>query len=350
MVGVAVGTSAIAGVGFAGPFWGLAFALGGGVAGGTLALVSQRYGADAFDQLGVAVRASTVLVVVISVPVTVAFWLYPAELVSLLSDNRRAVEHGATYLQIVGLGIPLAGLNLVGSRTLVGVDDAYTAMQVRAGGAVANIGLNAVFIFGLEWGVAGAAVGTVLANVAVTAVFVVGLVSGSVPGIGRFPVQISPVGTYVDGETIRDLCRIGLPIGARNLVWTVAEFPMFAILDVFGESTVAAFVIARRIWALMNAPGWVRPRILESRRSSARSRRRADRDALRARYYSVFSRDVRRFGGARGDLRRTGRRPVRRGPNQPGDPDCRRPGLRRLRRRRLSGRRWRRSGSTRRKR
>ncbi|TYT63348.1 MATE family efflux transporter [Natrialba swarupiae] len=256
MVGVAVGTSAIAGVGFAGPFWGLAFALGGGVAGGTLALVSQRYGADAFDQLGVAVRASTVLVVVISVPVTVAFWLYPAELVSLLSDNRRAVEHGATYLQIVGLGIPLAGLNLVGSRTLVGVDDAYTAMQVRAGGAVANIGLNAVFIFGLEWGVAGAAVGTVLANVAVTAVFVVGLVSGSVPGIGRFPVQISPVGTYVDGETIRDLCRIGLPIGARNLVWTVAEFPMFAILDVFGESTVAAFVIARRIWALMNAPGW----------------------------------------------------------------------------------------------
>ncbi|OYR73589.1 MATE family efflux transporter, partial [Halorubrum sp. E3] len=48
MVGVAVGTSAVAGVGFAGPYWGLAFALGGGVAGGTIALVSQRYSAEAF--------------------------------------------------------------------------------------------------------------------------------------------------------------------------------------------------------------------------------------------------------------------------------------------------------------
>ena len=29
MVGVAIGTSAVAGVGFAGPFWGIAFAIGG---------------------------------------------------------------------------------------------------------------------------------------------------------------------------------------------------------------------------------------------------------------------------------------------------------------------------------
>jgi Na+-driven multidrug efflux pump len=42
----------------------------------------------------------------------------------------------------------------------------------------------------------------------------------------------------------------------RNLVWTVAEFPMFAILDVFGQDVVSAFVIARRIWGLMNTPGW----------------------------------------------------------------------------------------------
>ena len=42
----------------------------------------------------------------------------------------------------------------------------------------------------------------------------------------------------------------------RNLVWTVAEFPMFAILDVFGQDVVSAFVIARRVWGLLNTPGW----------------------------------------------------------------------------------------------
>ncbi|WP_049920057.1 MATE family efflux transporter [Halobiforma nitratireducens] len=256
MVGVAVGTSAVAGVGFAGPFWGLAFAIGGGVAGGTIALVSQRYGAEAYDELGLAVRSSTLLVVVISTPVVAVFWLFPAELISLLSSNERAIDYGAQYLRVVSLGIPFAGLNLVGSRVLVGADDSYTAMQVRAGGAVANIGLNAVLIFGLGQGVVGAALGTVLSNVAVTAAFAVGLCLGRFPGIGAFPVRVDPTGPYVDTETVRDLVTIGLPVGGRNLVWVVAEFPMLGILDLFGENTVAAFVIARRIWGLMNTPGW----------------------------------------------------------------------------------------------
>ena len=256
MVGVSVGTSAVAGVGFAGPYWGLAFALGGGVAGGTIALVSQRFGAEAYGELGDAVRASVLLAIVITIPVSAAFWTFPSRFIDALSSNEAAIAFGADYLRIVGLGVPFAALNLVGSRVLVGCDDAYTAMQVRAGGAVANIVLSAAFIFGLGWGVEGAALGTVLSNVLAVAAFTVGLVRGGVPGIGEFPISISPFGSFVNPDMLRDLVEIGAPVGARNLVWTAAEFPMLAILDVFGENTVAAFVIARRIWGIMNAPGW----------------------------------------------------------------------------------------------
>jgi putative MATE family efflux protein len=256
MVGAALGTSAVAGVGFAGPFWGLAFAIGGGVAGGTIAMVSQRYGAEAYEELGLSVRSSTLLVVLISLPVSATFLLVPAELVSLLSNDARAVGYGAAYLQVVGLGIPFAGLNLVGSRVLVGADDAYTAMQVRAGGALVNIGLNALFIFGLGLGVRGAALGTVLSNVIAVTAFAIGITQGRAPLLGEFPVTVDPLGDYLDVPTIRDLVRIGTPVGARNLVWTAAEFPMLAILSTFGTSTVAAFVIARRIWGVMNTPGW----------------------------------------------------------------------------------------------
>jgi len=256
MVGVAVGTSAVAGVGFAGPYWGLSFAIGGGVAGGTIALVSQRYGAAAYAELGDAVRSSVLLVVLVTLPVSAAFWLYAPAFIDVLSSNEAAIALGADYLRVVGLGVPFAALNLVGSRVLVGCDDAYTAMQVRAGGALANIVISALFIFGFGWGVEGAAVGTVLSNVLAVAGFAVGLVRGSAPLIGEFPVAIDPLGTYLNPEMLRDLVEIGLPVGARNLVWTAAEFPMLAILDVFGENTVAAFVIARRIWGIMNTPGW----------------------------------------------------------------------------------------------
>jgi putative MATE family efflux protein len=256
MVGVGVGSAAIAGVGIAGPFWGLAFSIGGGVAGGTIALVSQRFGADAYEELGLAVRSSVFLVVVASLPIVVAFRAFAPELIGLLSSDATVVRLGGEYLRVVAFGIPFAGLNLVGSRTLVGTDDAYTAMVLRAGGAVANIAINAVLIFGLGMGVVGAALGTVLSNVGVTTAFAIGLTVGRFPGAGEFPVTIDPVGNYVDAGTVSDLVAIGLPVMGRNLVWTVAEFPMFAILDIFGQDVVSAFVIARRVWGLMNTPGW----------------------------------------------------------------------------------------------
>jgi putative MATE family efflux protein len=256
MVGIAAGSGAIAGVGFAGSYWGLAFAVGGGIAGGTIALVSQSFGADADRELGRAVRSSVLLVVVLTLPITAGLWAFSTGLLDLISNDPEAIELGGRYLRVVSVGVPFAALNLIGSRVLVGADDAYTAMLARAGGAVVNVGINAVLIFGLDMGVVGAAIGTVLSNVVVTATFATGLVAGRVPGLGSFPVTVSPTGAYVDVGMARQLVSIGLPVMGRNLAWRLADFPLLAIVDVFGQNTAAAYVIARRIWGVMNTPGW----------------------------------------------------------------------------------------------
>ena len=256
MVGIAVGPAAIAGIGLAGPFWGIAFTIGSGLATGTIALVSQRYGAGAYDKLGQAIRSSVFLVLVVSLPIAAVLATFSAELIGLLTDDRGSIEQGAAYLAIVAFGVPFAGLNLVGGRILIGVDDAWTPMLLRGGGAVANIAINAVLIFGLGMGVVGAAMGTVLSNVAVTAAFATGLVAGRLPLVGAFPVQVTARGRYVHRETIGDLIRISLPVIGRNGVWTGARFPMLAFVAMFGQHVVAAYVISRRIWGLMNTPGW----------------------------------------------------------------------------------------------
>ena len=256
MVGIAVGPAAIAGVGFAGPFWGLAFAFGGGVAGGTIALVSQRYGAGAYDELGDAVRSSVLLVLVVTLPVAVVMATIPGFFISIITDSEAILREGSAYLQVVAFGIPFAGLNLIGSRTFVGMDDAWTPMVIRASGAVVNIVLSAILIFGLGMGVVGAALGTVLANVAVALLFITGLIAGGLPLMGRFPTAIDPMGSYVNREMIHSLIEIGLPVLGTSLVWTLAEVPLLSIVDLFGEDISAAYVIARRIAALMNVPGW----------------------------------------------------------------------------------------------
>lgn len=256
MVGIALGTAAIGGVGLAGPFWGLAFSVGGGIAAGTIALVSQRFGGDALDGVGQAVRSSAAVVVLLTLPLVAVFWTFAPDLVGLLSDEQRVVEYGATYLRLVSLGVPFAALNLIGSRVFIGVDDAWTPMVVRSGGALSNIVINAVFIFGLGMGVEGAALGTVLSNVLVTAVFAGTLVAGHLPGVGEFPVRVDPFGPYLVLDVLGQIVSIGLPVIGRNGVWTVAEFPMLAIAGLYGQEVLAAFVIARRIWGLMNTPGW----------------------------------------------------------------------------------------------
>ncbi len=256
MVGTALGASAIAGVGLATPYWALAFMLGGGIAGGTLSLVAQRYAAGQPGAAGVAVKVSALFALAATLPLVVVFWLFAEPLIALIGAGEEAVAYGARYLRVVSLAMPFAALSLVGSRALVGTGDAWTPMVVRAGGAVANIGLNALLIFGFGLGVTGAALGTVLASMAVTAAFVGGLVRGRLPLLGALPLRVRLRSPHWDALTARHLARIATPMALTNVVRGGGQFPLLAIVSFYGPGVVAAFVIALRVRDLMNTPGW----------------------------------------------------------------------------------------------
>jgi len=256
MVGIALGETAIAGVGAAAPFWGLAFALGGGVAGGTIGQVSQRFGAEAFEELALSVKASAVLTVLITLPVVAVYLLVPNALVGLIGASPEAVAYGADYLAVVAIGVPFAALNLIGSRTLVGADDSWTPMILRGGGAIMNIGINAVLIFVLDMGVVGAAIGTVVSNAVVATGFAVGLARGRLPGMGAFPVQVPLTGPHFDRELASDLVEMATPLVGTNLARNGGQFPKLYIVGLFGENVFAAYVVAMRVRGLMDTPNW----------------------------------------------------------------------------------------------
>ncbi|WP_276273157.1 MATE family efflux transporter [Haloarcula litorea] len=255
MVGAALGELAIAGVGFAAPFWGLVFAVGGGIAGGTIGMVSQRYGADAREELSVTVTTSAAVAVAATLPLAALFWTVPDLLVGLVGSGERSVGYGTRYLRTLAVGAPFAALNLVGSRTLVGADDAHAPMVLRAGGAAVNVALNAVLIFGLGTGVVGAAVGTVVANVLVTVAFVVGFARGGLPGVD-FPIRVRLARPVLDASLARDLAEVGSPLVGTNLARTGAQFPRLFVVGLFGPTVVSAYVVALRVRALLDTPNW----------------------------------------------------------------------------------------------
>jgi putative MATE family efflux protein len=255
MVGLNIGSAAIAGLAFAAVYWQIAVSFGLGIAGGTIGLVSQRFAGGRSDRVDLAIKQSVWLGTAMTVPFVLSYWLYSGELIAALTRDSTITRYGGTYLRLSSVALLFVMFNLISSRALAGADDTWIPMAIRSTGAVTNIVLNAVFIFGMGMSVTGAALGSVIAEGLVSACFVWGFIRGSVPVVGTFPIDISAGPPYFDRTLLWQISQIVPPLIAQKLGKVVVRFPLFALLAVFGPAIVSAFEVGRRVRKLLNAFG-----------------------------------------------------------------------------------------------
>ena len=93
--------------------------------------------------------------------------------VRLFGASPAVSEAAETYLTISLWGLPGMLLVIAATGLLRGLQDTKTPLVVAVAGFGLNAGLNVLFIYGLGWGVAGSAAGTVVAQWAMAAVYVV---------------------------------------------------------------------------------------------------------------------------------------------------------------------------------
>jgi putative MATE family efflux protein len=258
MVGWDVGTAAVAGLAFANAYWQVGKFLGIGLAGGTVTLVSQAYGAERYDRASATVAASLVVAVALATPIAAAYAAFAPDLVAVLGSEPGPLGHAATYLALVAPALVFEFPNLIASRTYAGVGDTVTPMAIRAGGATLNVVLSATLIFGYGLGVAGAALGTTLATGTVALVFGWGLAGRAYAGRGACPVSISRATLRFDGfaPLVRRLLAVSAPLMARRTAEMLVAFPLVAIAATFGPAVVAAYEVARRVRVLMDSFSW----------------------------------------------------------------------------------------------
>ncbi|XVH32327.1 MATE family efflux transporter [Haloferacaceae archaeon DSL9] len=256
MVGWVLGPPAVAGLAFAHAYWSVAKFLSIGLAGGTVSLVSQNYGGGENDRAALVVKQSVWVALALAIPIVAGYAHFAEPLIALLGTNPVSIEYGAVYLVIVAPALLFEFLNMVASRTFAGIGDTFTPMVVRAGGAALNILLSAVFIFGFDMGVAGAALGTAISIALITVVLSWGMFGRSYFGRGASPVPLTIAGPQVDGELIRTLLRISTPLMARRVAEGVVAFPLLAIAATFGDVVVAAYEVGRRVRQLVNSFSW----------------------------------------------------------------------------------------------
>jgi MATE family, multidrug efflux pump len=154
-----------------------------------------------------------------------------------------AVTHGAqTYLRISLLGAPAMLAVLAGTGVLRGLQNTRTPLLVAVAANVINIFLNASFVLGLGWGLAGSAWGTVIAQNGAALAYLAVVARGA----RRAGATLRP-----DLPGVRAAATAGASLVVRTLALQAVLVLTTAIAARQGNAAIAAHQIAFRLWLLL---------------------------------------------------------------------------------------------------
>jgi putative MATE family efflux protein len=237
-----LGTAQLAGLGIAAALLTTGVGIFVFLAYATTAAVARRLGADdmpaairqGMDGIWLALLLGLALVAIVVPAASV--------LAEAAGASDSAAPHAITYLRISALGIPAMLVVLAATGVLRGLQDTRTPLYVAIGGFTANAALNALFIYGFGWGVAGSAWGTVLAQAVMAAAYLRAVVRGA----RRHGASLRP-----SAAGIRASARAGAPLLVRTLSLRAVLLVATAVAARLGDVDVAAHQLALTIWTLL---------------------------------------------------------------------------------------------------
>ena len=132
---------------------------------GTTVRVAVRRGRG--DLVGGASDALQALWLALGIGLVVAavVGLGASGLIGLLGDDPAVVEQGTTYLRVSALGVPFQLVTIACIGYLYGLPDTRRPFIVLGIATATNLAVELVLVFGMDWGIAGSAWGTVVAQV-----------------------------------------------------------------------------------------------------------------------------------------------------------------------------------------
>ena len=237
-----LGTAELAGLGVASAALITAAGIFVFLAYGTTSIVARHLGAG--DQrsaigagldglwlsLGIGV-VTAVLVAVFARPICAVFGASP-----------EALDQATTYLRISALGIPAMLVILAVTGVLRGLQDTTTPLVASVAGFSVNIALNVLFVYGLHWGIAGSAWGTVIAQTGMALSLVVVLLVKA----RRTQARLRP-----HPARVLVAARTGTPLLVRTLALRATLLLTTWVAASLGDVTLAAHQVAMTVWSFL---------------------------------------------------------------------------------------------------
>lgn len=224
----------------------IAVSVGTGV--GVNAILSKRLGEKNYDEAN-HIAGNAIVLLGASWIIFAVFGMFCSEwFMSFFSSDPYVIENGAVYLRIstvFGFGV---FIQIAFERILQASGHAFQNMLVQGTGALINIILDPIFIFGLDLGIAGAAIATVTGQI-------IAMILGFFINrhYNRF-VSIKLRHLKLKASIVRDVYRVGIPSVIMQSVGTVMLLGMNWILRSFPDTAAPFFGIYFKMQSFITMP------------------------------------------------------------------------------------------------
>lgn len=244
--------NALTAVGMVFPFQNLMIAVGVGTGVGVNAFLSRSLGEKNYDAANRAAENGVFLAVLSTLVFTVAGLTLAHPFIAVQTDIPDIVSSGTAYMRICGgLSFGLF-LEIMFERLLQATGRTFYTMLTQGTGAIINIIMDPVLIFGLgpfpRMEVAGAAAATVLGQIVAAVLAVLFNLTCN------HDIHPTLRGFRPNGPVIRNIYSVGAPSIILNSIGSVMTFGMNKILISFTSTATAVFGVYFKLQSFVFMP------------------------------------------------------------------------------------------------
>lgn len=249
-----INENALTAVSMAFPIQNLMIAVGVGTAVGVNALLARSLGEKDFDKVN-AIAENAVFLAILSYAVFLIIGLFFAEpFYRSQTDIEEIVVYGKEYLTVCCCLSFGSFVQLMFERMLQATGKTIFTMFTQGIGAIVNIILDPILIFGLlglpAMGVTGAAVATVIGQI------VAGVLAVVFNQTKNHEVHIQLKGFRPNGAIIRQIYAIGVPSIVMQAIGSVMNYGMNRILLAFSSTATAVFGVYFKLQSFVFMPAF----------------------------------------------------------------------------------------------
>ena len=222
-----------------------------GIADGALVFGSRAWGGKDMDTVKKITSISVKSAILISIILGVIVFIFPNQVLSILSDEMHVVSNGAQYISIICFTYPMFAVTTTLLIALRSVEKAKIGFYISIFTLISNVTLNYILIFGkagfAPMGVRGAAYATLVSR----AVEMLLVILYTFFYDETIKLKISDI-LKTDIYLMKAFLKKGLPVFLSNGIWGIAMAAQTAILGHMGQSAITANSIATTLFQILS--------------------------------------------------------------------------------------------------